>query len=70
MIVPTFGCPIDKECGHDKCDMNCSFNERAVYHVNWDEDKKCYVPIGIPIMFLRQHGMQSVAQELVDLANR
>lgn len=70
IIVPVSGCPIDKECGHDKWRIDCSFNERAVYYTRYDEDKKYDVPTGVPIMFLRQYGMQSAAQELIDLANR
>lgn len=76
IIVPISGCPLPnektglRECGHDKWDMNCSFNERAVYYTRYDEERKCDVPTGAPILFLRQHGMYKDAEILVDLANR
>ncbi len=63
IIIPSFGCPIDKACGHDKWTMHCSYNERAVYYCDNGE------PVGVPIMFLRQYGEGAAAEELVGDAN-
>lgn len=42
---------------------------RAVYFTRFDEEKGYEVPVGLPIMFLRDFGMEKSAEELINSAN-
>lgn len=45
-------------------------NVRAVYFARYDKTLSREVPTGLPIMFLRDFGMEKAAEELVELANK